>query len=206
MGSDMSGLGTTVRFLQEENQRLDALRQELEEENAYLHECQKSIRGLQKAVMELDLQTELMTLLNRIVYEAVRMVDAAEGSLSLIDEETQELVFVVVKGEVRSQLVGYRMPQDEGIAGWVATHRVPVIANDVTQDERFSATVDIMLQFRTESLLCVPLISRNKVLGVIEVVNKFSGRPFDERDKEMLETLAPIAATGIDLAGYQCAA
>lgn len=204
MENEVGGLATTVRFLQEENQRLQTLNQELEEESSYLRECLKSIRGLQKTVMELDVETELMTLLNRIVYEAVRMVDAAEGSLSLIDVETQELAFVVVKGEMRGELVGHRMPQHEGIAGWVVAHREPVIANDVSQDERFSSAVDVMLQFRTESLLCVPLISRNKVLGVIEVVNKFSGRPFNERDVEMLLTLAPIAASAIDLAGYEC--
>jgi GAF domain-containing protein len=93
------------------------------------------------------------------------------------------------------------MPVDTGIAGWVVAHREPVIANEIDQDERFSAAVDRMFQFRTQSLACVPLISRSLVLGVIEVVNKFSGQPFDERDMDMLMTLAPIAATAIDLAG-----
>jgi GAF domain-containing protein len=134
------------------------------------------------------------------VYEAVRIVDGVDGSLLLIDEATQELVFVVVRGVLQEQLQGYRMPLDTGIAGWAITHREPVIENDVSQNDRFSSIVDATFQFRTQSLMCVPLISRNSVLGVIEVVNNFSNRPFDERDLEVLLTLAPLAATAIDLA------
>jgi GAF domain-containing protein len=85
----------------------------------------------------------------------------------------------------------------------VATHQEPVVANDISQDDRFSPEVDRMFHFRTQSLTCVPLVSRGKVLGVIEVVNKFSGRPFDDRDVEMLTMLAPIAATAIDLASRE---
>ena len=95
------------------------------------------------------------------------------------------------------------MSLDTGIAGWVATHREPVIANEIDRDDRFSASVDLKFQFRTQSLACVPLISRGLILGVIEVVNKFSGHPFDERDMDLLTTLAPIAATAIDLAGME---
>jgi GAF domain-containing protein len=201
MDGGMGGTTTTVRFLQEENQRLSKLNEQLREENSYLHDCLKAIRGLQKAVSSLDPGVGLQRLLSRIVYEAVRTVDGVDGSLSLIDEATQELVFVVVRGELQDKLQGYRMPLDTGIAGWVATHLEPVIENDVSQNERFSSIVDTQFQFRTESLMCVPLISRDRVLGVIEVVNNFSGRPFDERDMDTLLMVAPIAAIAIDLAG-----
>ena len=84
-----------------------------------------------------------------------------------------------------------------------ATYQEPVIANDVTQDERFSASVDKRLQFKTQSLLAVPLVSRGRTLGVIELVNKFSDRRFDDRDVETVSTLAPIAAAVIDLAAIE---
>jgi GAF domain-containing protein len=197
----MSGIATTVRFLQEENQRLSQLNEELTEENSYLHECLKSIRGLQGTVAKLDTRTGLHRLLNRIIYEAVRMVDGVDGSLLLVDEESQELVFAVTRGVLQEKLRGYRIPLDTGIAGWVVAHREPVIENDVSRSKRFSSLVDRQFQFRTQSLMAVPLISRDKVLGVIEIVNNFSGRPFNERDLEMLLLLSPIAATAIDLAG-----
>jgi GAF domain-containing protein len=200
MNATSSTSSTTVRFLQEENQRLLERNEELEEENTYLQTTIKSLKGLLGAIGRFDTEDELDRLLNRIVYEAVRIVDGVDGSLLVIDSETGELVFVAVRSELKDQLLGYRIPGDTGIAGWVVSNREPVIANDVTQDERFSSMVDQKIQFTTQSLMAVPLISRGKVLGVIELVNKFSGKPFNDRDVETLSLLAPIAATVIDLA------
>ena len=84
--------GTTLRFLQEENQRLMEQNEELSEENLYLRGTLKSLRGLMGTVARFDVEADLNRLLNRIVYEAVRIVDAVDGSLLLVDEEKQELV------------------------------------------------------------------------------------------------------------------
>lgn len=203
MSHSTAGMSTTVRFLQEENQRLQEVNEELHEELETFRQWFKSIRGLQQVVANLDTRVELQPLLDRIMYEALRVVDAADGSLILVDSERQELVFVLVRGALQESLQGYRMPIDIGIAGWAVANRESVIANDIAQDDRFSSSVDSNFQFRTQSLACVPLISRGEVLGVIEVVNKFSERPFNERDLEMLTTLAPIAAMAIDLAGIE---
>jgi GAF domain-containing protein len=203
MSSRIEGTTSTVRFLQEENQRLREQNEELGEENLYLKGTLKSLKGLMGTVTRFDAQQDLNRLLKRIVYEAVRIVDAIDGSLLLVDEEEQELVFVAVRSELRDRLLGHRIPLDTGIAGWVAMHQEPVIANDVHQDERFSSIVDKKTQFTTQSLLAVPLVSRKKALGVIELVNKFSDKPFDERDIETLSLLAPVAATAIDLAGFE---
>ena len=196
----MAGTSSTVRFLQEENQRLLVQNEELMEQSAYLRTTLKSLKGLLGSVAKFDLDVDLLRLLNRIVYEAVRIVDAVEGSLLLIDDETQELVFVAVRSEMKDQLEGLRLPVDTGIAGWVTQHREPVISNDVSQDERFSSSVDQKLQFTTQSLMAVPLISRGQMLGVVELINKFSDEPFDDRDVETISLLAPIAAMAIDLA------
>lgn len=203
MTGGMDTTATTIRFLQDENQRLQDLNEELSEENTLLRECLKSVRGLQQVIANLNTREELQPLLDRIMYEALRIVDATDGSLILVDHEAKELVFVLVRGALKDRLEGHRMPLDTGIAGWVVNQREPVTANDIDQDERFSSSIDRLFQFRTQSLACVPLMSRGLVLGVIEVINKFSGRPFDSRDMEMLMTLAPIAATAIDLAGLE---
>jgi GAF domain-containing protein len=200
MGVAMSGISATVRFLQEENQRLLQRNAELEQENEGLSESLKSLKGLLGVVVNYDVEEDLHRLLSRIVYEAVRIVDAVEGSLILIDQETRELVFVEARSETRNQLVGHRMPLGTGIVGWVVEHREPVIANDVRQDERFSSSVDQKTKFTTRSLIAMPLISRGTILGAIELINKFSDEPFDDRDVETLSLLSPIAATAIDLA------
>ncbi len=195
----MAGMSSTVRFLQEENRRLQKENESLREELSLLRGCLKSLRGLQRAISQLDTRTGLRSLLDRIIYESLRIVDASDGSLILLDRDTNELVFVVVRGVLSDYLQGHRIPADTGIAGWMIANQEPVIVNDITGDVRFSALIDEKFHFRTHSLLGVPLISRGQALGAIEVVNKFSGRPFDERDLEMLSTLAPLAATAIDL-------
>ncbi len=196
----VGGTSSTVRFLQEENQRLLDRNEDLQEENTHMRDTLKSLKGLLGTIAKVGDQLDLNGLLNRIVYEAVRIVDAVEGSLMLIDEEKSELVFVAARSEMKDQLIGHRMPLTTGIAGWVVANHEPVIANDVSQDARFSSAVDQKLKFTTRSLMAVPMISRAKVLGVIELVNKFSEKPFDDRDVETLSLLAPIAAAVIDLA------
>ncbi len=200
MVEPMRGLASTVRFLQEENQRLLERSEQLGRENAYLHDTLKSLKGLVDTVARLDVTEDLERLLNRIVYEAVRIVDAVEGSLLVVDPGTEELVFVAARSEMRDRLIGYRIPIDTGIVGWVIQHQEAVTANDVRQDARFSSAVDQAFQFTTRSLLAVPLICCGQPLGAIELVNKYSDQPFNERDIETVSLLSPIAAMVVALA------
>ena len=64
--------------------------------------------------------TDLIDLLDDLLAAALAVVDASDGSLLLLDEDTEELVFAVVRGSARNQLTGFRLPPGKGIAGWVA--------------------------------------------------------------------------------------
>jgi len=139
-----------------------------------------------------------MPLLDKTLYYAMTALDAQDGALLLADEEQHDLVFVLVQGQVREKLPGYRIPFAEGVAGWVAEHREPLIVNNTRADPRFSSRVDEAFHFRTRSILCVPLVARNKVLGVIEVLNKSGGGDFTEADQDLLSVLALIAAIALD--------
>jgi GAF domain-containing protein len=143
-------------------------------------------------------EKDIMTLLDKTLYYAMTVLDAHDGALLLTDEETNELAFILVQGQVREKLPGYRISGGEGIAGWVATHREPVIVNNVRADPRFSSRVDEAFDFRTHSMVCVPLVARGKVLGVIEVLNKSGDREFAEADQDLLSLLAFIAAMTLD--------
>lgn len=127
-------------------------------------------------------------------------MDAADGSLLLLDEETDELVFVLVHGTVRETLPGYRFDRRQGIAGWVAEHGRPAIVNDVRADPRFSSEIDVRFGFVTRSLLAVPLAARGRVLGVVEVLNKRMGEDFTEDDASLLAILATLCASALDYA------
>jgi sigma-B regulation protein RsbU (phosphoserine phosphatase) len=176
-----------VLRLQEENRQL-------REEVVSLRQYVDAVQTLMAAIDELTPDTEVMPLLDRILYNALTVIDAKDGSLLVLDDETSELVFVLVHGDVTAdKLIGYRLAPGKGIAGWVAQNKRATIVNNVRSDGRFYAGVDDAFQFHTQSLLAAPLIGGNKVLGVIEVINKHNGKPFDQADETLLMLLCRFA-------------
>jgi GAF domain-containing protein len=187
-----------LRFLQQENQRLLDENRRLRQETMALRDYLNGLRSLQRAAEAITAEQDPLALLDKILYSALTIIDAAGGSVLLLDEEENELVFVVAHGKLGSALLGYRIPSNTGIAGWVVTHKEPQIVNNVRTDQRFSNSVDETFHFETYSLLAVPMVARGRVLGVIEVLNKFNQEDFNETDADLLSTLAYIAATTID--------
>jgi len=180
-----------LRTIQQENA-------DLKDEVSRLRDYVHALQALYHAIQQLLSETDLMKLLDRTLYYAMTVLDSQDGALLLTDDEKGDLVFVLVQGRVREKLPGYRLKRNEGIAGWVATHREPVIVNNTRADPRFSSRVDQAFNFQTQSMVCVPLIARGKVLGVIEVLNKAGGRDFAEADQDLLSILAFIAAIALD--------
>ncbi len=190
-------LRDTLRFLQQENVRLLKENNDLQREVVMLREAMDALRALHEISGSISADTDAMKLLDRILQSALVSISASDGSLLLVDNETQELVFVVVYGEVRDSLMGFRMPIGTGIAGWVAQNVEPVIIQDVRHDPRFSEQVDRNFQFQTQSMLCVPINSGPKVLGVIQALNKTSGKEFNRADLAILGVAAQLAFTAI---------
>lgn len=133
----------------------------------------------------------------RAIEAAKTLLHAEEGSMMLIDRTTNELYFDVVAGESGTQLKEVRIGLDQGIAGWVATHAVAQIVNDVSRDPRFFPGADRYTHFRTRSLVAVPLISHDRVLGVLEAVNKIDGE-FTGEDLELFTSLASLVASAVE--------
>lgn len=187
----------TLRFLQQENVRLQKENQELHAEVVLLREIIDALRALQEITASIDVDTNVYQLLDRILQSALVSIGASDGSLLLVDDEANELAFVVVYGAVRESLKGYRMPIGTGIAGWVAEHGEATIIPNVRLDPRFSEQVDRSFQFNTRSLVCVPMITDSKVLGVIQALNKANGEEFSKTDLTLLGVVAQLAATAI---------
>lgn len=137
-------------------------------------------------------------LLKLVMEKIGELLSAKNWSLMLIDENKQELYFEIVVGEFADKIKGMRIKANQGIAGWVANHREAVLLSDVSKDKRFHAEIDNISGFRTRSLICVPLICRENVLGVIELVNKRIGEEFTDEDLEILKHLADYIAIAID--------
>lgn len=179
--------------LLEENNRLKEQHRVDEERIAALY-------ALQDAARTLALELNLPVLLKKILRSAVQVMDATAGSLLLLDPSTEQLVFEVIEGGGGDALIKQRINLDQGIAGWVATHCEPLIVGDVTEDDRFYPGIDRVSSFTTNNLLCVPLISKGEVIGVLQLLNKQSGDPFDEDDVNILSIFASQSAAAIESA------
>jgi len=131
------------------------------------------------------------TLLNSIMRSATNMLEVEAISLLLVDGLTNELVFKVALGEKGRKIKEFRIPIDEtSIAGWVAKNGKPIIVNDVMEDTRFNPHYGQKVDFRTKSILCVPLKIKDRIIGVAEAINKKDDERFDSRDQDLFATVA----------------
>jgi GAF domain-containing protein len=189
-----------IRFLQQENARLKDENQLLNDEVQALRRYVRALQGLQQTVHRFTPEQDVLALLDTTMDCALELLDATDGSLMLVDEETDELVFVLVHGAVRETMTGHRFDRRKGIAGWVAERGEPAIVGNVRTDARFLPELDERFGFVTRSLVAVPLAARGKVLGVIEVLNKRSGEGFTDDDASVLSILAALSASALDYA------
>ncbi len=136
--------------------------------------------------------------LQAVLELASKVVHAEASSLLLLDETTNELYFDVALGTAKDSIKQIRLKVGEGIAGWVAKERQPLIVNDPSKDSRFAKNVDKSTSFTTRSILAVPLVAKGRLVGVVEAINKERNEPFSEQDRESFEIFAGQAAIAIE--------
>ena len=184
---------SATRFLQQENIRLQKENEALQRKNRSLYRYLDMIKELYWFNQQIVSEENPLDVFDQLLYKAISVVDANDGSLSYLDEETKELVFVLVHGDLREQLPGYRIKSDVGIAGWVVSNQKPIIINNPRQDWRFSLDVDQDFSFFTRSIASVPVIARDTPIGAIQLVNKRDNE-FTEADVALLLVLSQVAA------------
>ncbi|MDP2682918.1 MAG: sensor domain-containing diguanylate cyclase [Deltaproteobacteria bacterium] len=146
---------------------------------------------------------DLKEILNVVMEKISDLLQPKNWSLLLVDEEKDELYFEIVVGEGADKIKDIRLKIGEGIAGWVAKEGAPLLVPDVNKDPRFYKKVDESSKFTTKSIIAVPLKSRGKCLGVIELINKmFEHGGFKEEDLLVLTTLADYTAIAIENAKF----
>jgi GAF domain-containing protein len=136
-------------------------------------------------------------LLQTIVEAAARLFGAAAASIALVNEKQQTLDFKVSTGIGREQVVGMRIPLDQGIAGYVAMTGQPMAISNVQQDPRFVQETAEKTGYVPRSILAMPLLSNDRVIGVIEVLDKINAPSFGMQDMELLGIFARQAAIAI---------
>ncbi len=186
-------MGGVSSYVKQELARLKDENESLREEVISLRQYMDALQTLMESVDDMDPNAEIMPLLDRILFNAQTLINAQDGSLLVTDEESNELVFVLARGVGSAQLPGRRMPWDKGIAGWVVQNKKSTIVNNASADDRFYAGIDQSIKFETRSILAAPILGGSKVLGVIEVVNKRNGLPFNKTDQTLLTLLCRFA-------------
>lgn len=169
--------------LPQESSELGPTKSEL----AILHDVAKALTS------SLNLDSILQTIMEKVA--AYFQPDT--WSLLMTDDEHQELYFAIAIGDASESLKSARLRIGEGIAGWVAKYGEAVVVPDVSKDVRFASRIDDLTQWKTKSILCVPLASKNRILGVIQLINADMSS-FGKDQFMLLQALADYAAIAID--------
>lgn len=141
----------------------------------------------------LDLDSILQTIMEKMA-EYFR---PDTWSLLMVDEQKMELYFAIAVGKASEALKSVRLKVGEGIAGHVAKYGEKLIVPDVRSDKRFAKRIDHVTQWETQSIICIPLRSKLRVLGVIQLVN-VDMKNFTEQESFFLQSLCDYAAIAIE--------
>ncbi len=184
---------STTHTLSEEKEALDTLTDRYNTAQSWALGLALMEEIGQNLASTLDLDEVLTRLLQR-VYSAI---DVEDGSILLVEAPSGDLVAQVVVGSIDTGPEPFRIPQGQGIAGEVAATGTPVIVNDAKDDPRHFSQIDEDTGFLTRSILCVPILTHERIIGVLEVFNKKSG-PFTHKDQILLSSIANYAGIAID--------
>lgn len=158
----------------------------------------KELSTLMEVSKAINSTLNLEELLSIVMNLAKNVMRAEASSLMLLDEESKELIFKVALGEKGEKVKDYRVPVGKGISGWVAKHGKPLLIPDVSKDKRFFSELDKKTDFKTRDILCVPLLIKDKIIGVIQVINSIGRRCFSQDDIGFFEAMARESAVAIE--------
>lgn len=135
-------------------------------------------------------------LIDMILLAATELLGAETASLLLVDPETGDLRISFASGALADRVEQQLVPRGHGIAGWVVDHHRTAIVNRPEEDDRFYAGVDERTGFETVNVLAVPLLTADRTVGVLEVINR--PEDFGEDDAEVGEAFASLAAIALE--------
>ena len=165
-----------------------------------LNEMQRIVDALYRVHRLHASVTDLDGLLKALLEESQAVAHAEASSLLFYDHALDELYFHMAMGETGDQQAlkeKLRLKLGEGIAGMAAASRESLNVEDAHSDPRVNRTADLLSNFDTRSLLAVPLVDNDELVGVLELVNKVDGRSFTDFDQRVMEIFSSQAASAI---------
>ncbi|MGZ3558497.1 MAG: HD domain-containing phosphohydrolase, partial [Thermodesulfobacteriota bacterium] len=168
----------------------------------------RKLRQIEKKVERLALLSQLGQILNstldhkeirrRAMQAATQLMKAEAGSLLLVDEGKRQLHFEVALSDREEDIKMIPLNFGEGIAGCVAQSGNPLIVNSPKKDHRFFKGVDERTDFKTRNIICVPVKVKEKIIGVLEAINKQERGGFNKGDLSLFISLADQVAIALD--------
>lgn len=163
-----------------------------------LEQSARIVDALYRVVNFISYVGDLRRLLELIMDESKKVVNAEASSLMLYDPEAEELYFEVALGEKGDAVKKIRLKLGEGIAGISAKERRTIVVNDASKDPRHFKYADQVSKYTTRNLIATPMIRGEQLIGVLEVLNKSDNEPFNDDDIKVLEFFAQQAAIAIE--------
>jgi len=176
----------------------ESLVQDLEGSSERMQKMLREMVTLHEITHALESSDNLDSLLEYIMQKSQNVMTAEAASLMLVLEETNELEFKITLGPKAKEVKPFKLPIGKGISGWVAQTGEAVLIPDAYSDPRFDPSFDKRSGFRTNSMLCVPMIHQSKIVGVMTLINKLDGKPFNENDQNLFTIFASQAALSIE--------
>lgn len=189
-----------VQMLRDENEALKARNQQLSVQLTRHQQAFRALNQMDDTMRGLSVVFDLEKLIDKLLSLALHACNSENGSLILIDDETDELVFADVIGTARQQLLNHRININVGIVGNVVTTREPMLVADVRKSVHWSSEVDRVIGFETQALMCAPLYIDDKIYGAIEVINSSSTDHFDDNDLAILRVTARFVSQALQKA------
>jgi GAF domain-containing protein len=195
-GEDTGALAEAQATIARQSEEIARLRRELGAEN--LAQELRKVFSLAAAAGTISAPVTYSRLLEMIVETAAHVIDARSASLFLLEEKSGDLVLEYPLGPKAEEVRKLRVPLGHGIAGLVAANGQPMAIADAGKDPRQAADIAQMVGYTPQSILCMPLIYNEQVIGVLELLDKEGAPSFSAADMEALGYFANLAAIAIE--------
>jgi signal transduction histidine kinase len=157
----------------------------------------RELSMLNQIGQEFSSSLELDRVIDSIMSRVREVLICEASSVILWDEIKDSLVFYAASGAGAKDVKGLSIPRGKGVAGWVFDNQEAVIVENTQDDSRFYPEIDKITGMQTASLICVPIKKKNRMLGIIEGMNKVEGT-FGQKDLEMLTAISQLAGISIE--------
>jgi len=166
---------------------------DITKKKVYQLECLASFSAILNSTLDPQ------TVRDKALEATCKLLGCATGSLLLVDPAKNELYWETALGPSGQDLKdNFRLPISESsIAGHVALTLRPMLVNDIEKNPFHNRNTDSKTNFKTRNMICMPVIAKGKIVGVLQAINKLAG-DFDSEDVSLLETLSFQIAIAIE--------